>query len=98
MRFDLSTITSVAPFLMSGLLFTLQITIVGVAGGIVFGSLLAVARLSRNRLLSAFATAMATSSVNEARRASVSAGSGCSSTTLTEPASIAARATEWSCD
>ena len=57
MKLDLSAIASVAPFLLSGLLFTLQITCVGVAGGIVFGSLLAVARLSRNRLLSAFATA-----------------------------------------
>jgi glutamate/aspartate transport system permease protein len=57
MKLDLSAITSVAPFLLSGLLFTIQITVVGVAGGIVFGSLLAVARLSNNRLLSAFATA-----------------------------------------
>jgi glutamate/aspartate transport system permease protein len=57
MKVDLSAIASVAPFLLSGLLFTLQITVVGVAGGIVFGSLLAVARLSSNRLLSAFATA-----------------------------------------
>jgi len=57
MNVDLSAITSVVPFLLSGLLFTIQITLVGVAGGIVFGSLLAVARLSNNRLLSAFATA-----------------------------------------
>jgi glutamate/aspartate transport system permease protein len=57
MRVDLSAIASVAPFLLSGLLFTIQVTVVGVAGGIVFGSLLAVARLSHNRLLSAFATA-----------------------------------------
>ena len=57
MKLDLSAITSVVPFLLSGLLFTIQITVVGVAGGIVFGSLLAVARLSSNRLLSAFATA-----------------------------------------
>ena len=56
MRVDLSVLTSVAPFLLSGLLFTIQITVVGVAGGIVFGSLLAVARLSNNRLLSTFAT------------------------------------------
>lgn len=56
MRIDLSVLTSVAPFLLSGLLFTIQITVVGVAGGIVFGSLLAVARLSNNRLLSTFAT------------------------------------------
>jgi glutamate/aspartate transport system permease protein len=47
---------SAAPFLLTGLLFTLQITLVGVAGGIVFGSLLAVARLSQNRLLSTLAT------------------------------------------
>jgi glutamate/aspartate transport system permease protein len=57
MTFDLSAIASVVPFLLSGLLFTLQITLVGVAGGIVFGSGLAVARLSDNRLLSASATA-----------------------------------------
>ncbi len=56
MKLDLSAITSVAPFLLSGLLFTIQITVVGVAGGVVFGSLLAVARLSSNRLLSSFAT------------------------------------------
>jgi glutamate/aspartate transport system permease protein len=56
MKVDLSAITSVAPFLLSGLLFTIQITVVGVAGGIVFGSLLAVARLSSNLLLSSFAT------------------------------------------
>jgi glutamate/aspartate transport system permease protein len=56
MKLDISAITSVVPFLLSGLLFTIQITVVGVAGGIVFGSLLAVARLSSNRLLSAFAT------------------------------------------
>jgi glutamate/aspartate transport system permease protein len=57
MMVDLSSITSVAPFLLKGLLFTIQITLVGVTGGIVFGSLLAVARLSRNRPLSRLATA-----------------------------------------
>jgi len=56
MMVDLSAIASVTPFLLTGLLFTLQITLVGVAGGIVFGSLLAVARLSPNRLLSTLAT------------------------------------------
>jgi glutamate/aspartate transport system permease protein len=56
MMVDLSAIASAAPFLLTGLLFTLQITLVGVAGGIVFGSLLAVARLSPNRLLSTLAT------------------------------------------
>jgi glutamate/aspartate transport system permease protein len=52
---DLSAIASAMPFLLTGLLFTLQITLVGVTGGIVFGSLLAVARLSQNRLLSTLA-------------------------------------------
>ena len=56
MMVDLSAIVSAAPFLLTGLLFTLQITLVGVAGGIVFGSLLAVARLSSNPLLSTLAT------------------------------------------
>ncbi|MGC1559077.1 MAG: amino acid ABC transporter permease [Bradyrhizobium sp.] len=45
------------PFLMKGLLFTVQITLVGVTGGVVFGSLLAVARLSQNRILSALSGA-----------------------------------------
>ena len=57
MRVDFSAVVSAAPFLLTGLWFTIQITLVGVAGGIVFGSLLAVARLSHNRLISAFATA-----------------------------------------
>ena len=57
MTVDLSVIASAAPFLLTGLWFTIQITLVGVAGGIVFGSLLAVARLSQNRLLSTLATA-----------------------------------------
>lgn len=57
MMVDLSAIVSAAPFLLTGLIFTLQITLVGVAGGIAFGSLLAVARLSSNRLLSTLATA-----------------------------------------
>jgi glutamate/aspartate transport system permease protein len=57
MMVDLSAIVSAAPFLLTGLLFTLQITLVGVAGGILFGSLLAVARLSRSPLLSTLATA-----------------------------------------
>jgi glutamate/aspartate transport system permease protein len=56
MMVDFSAIASVMPFLLTGLLFTLQITLVGVAGGIVFGSLLAAARLSQNRLLSMLAT------------------------------------------
>ena len=57
MMVDLSAIASSWPYLMRGLWFTVQITVVGVTGGIVFGSLLAVARLSRNRLVATLATA-----------------------------------------
>ena len=57
MTVDLSALASAVPFLLKGLWFTLQITLVGVSGGIVFGSLLAIARLSQNRLLSTLATA-----------------------------------------
>jgi glutamate/aspartate transport system permease protein len=57
MMVDLSAIASAVPFLLTGLWFTVQITLVGVAGGILFGSLLAIARLSQNRLLSTLATA-----------------------------------------
>ena len=57
MSVDFSTIVSAAPFLLTGLWFTIQITLVGVGGGIVLGSLLAVARLSHNRCISGLATA-----------------------------------------
>jgi glutamate/aspartate transport system permease protein len=55
--FDVAAILSTWPYLLQGLWFTIQITLVGVAGGIFLGSLLAVARLSRNRLLSGSAIA-----------------------------------------
>ena len=57
MTVDLSALANAVPFLLKGLWFTLQITLVGVSGGIVFGSLLAIARLSQNGLLSTLATA-----------------------------------------
>jgi glutamate/aspartate transport system permease protein len=57
MMVDLTAIASAMPFLMKGLLFTVQITLVGVTGGIIFGGLLAVARLSQNRIASTLATA-----------------------------------------
>jgi glutamate/aspartate transport system permease protein len=56
MMVNLSAIASAWPYLMKGLWFTLQVTLVGVTGGIVFGSLLAVARLSQSRVVSALAT------------------------------------------
>jgi len=57
MMVDLSAIAAALPYLLQGLWFTVQITLVGVTGGIVFGSLIAVARLSPNRLISTAATA-----------------------------------------
>lgn len=54
--FDFSAVLSTWPFLLQGFWFTVQITLVGVTGGIVFGSLLAVARLSQNRIVSTLAT------------------------------------------
>ena len=57
MTVDLSALVGAIPFLLKGLWFTLQITVVGVSGGIVFGSLLAIARLSQHRMLSTLATA-----------------------------------------
>ena len=57
MMVDVSAIAGAVPYLLEGLWFTVQITVVGVTGGIVFGSLLAVARLSKNPVVSALATA-----------------------------------------
>jgi glutamate/aspartate transport system permease protein len=55
-RFDAAVILSTWPFLLEGLWFTFQITLIGVIGGIVFGSLLAVARLSQSRVVAGLAT------------------------------------------
>ena len=56
MTFDLATVVGAWPFLLRGLWFTFEITLIGLIGGIVFGSLLAVARLSRSKVLSGLAT------------------------------------------
>lgn len=58
--FDVTVVLTSWPFLLQGLWFTVQVTLVGVAGGIVFGSLLAVARASQNRVVSAVATGYVT--------------------------------------
>jgi glutamate/aspartate transport system permease protein len=55
-RFDVSVLLSAWPYLLQGLAFTLQITTVGFCGGVVLGSLLAIARLSPNRFISGAAT------------------------------------------
>ena len=57
MTFDFSAVLSNWPYLLEGLWFTAQVTVVGLTGGLVFGSLLAVARLSRNPIVSTLATA-----------------------------------------
>ena len=55
MKFDFTIVLSAWPFLLQGLWFTFEITLIGVIGGIFFGSLLAVARLSQSKILSALA-------------------------------------------
>lgn len=45
-QFDLSVIGPSLPFLWTGLLFTVKLTLVAMSGGIVLGTLLALARLS----------------------------------------------------
>lgn len=51
MNLDYSVLLRALPYLGEGLLFSLQITLVAMAGGIVFGTLLALARLSRYKKL-----------------------------------------------
>ena len=54
MSFDFSFFSSqmLQDYLLRGLLFSLQLTVIATIGGIVFGTLLALMRLSGNRLLS----------------------------------------------
>ena len=55
--FDFSVITDSLPFIKDGLLFSLKLTIVAMLGGILLGTLLALARLSSSRPLAMAATA-----------------------------------------
>jgi glutamate/aspartate transport system permease protein len=48
---DFSAIVPALPGLWNGMLMTLQLMVLGVLGGVVLGTLLAIARLSHNRLL-----------------------------------------------
>lgn len=50
--FDVNVVTQFAPQLIKGFWFTLQLTAMSAAGGLILGTLLALARLSSNRLLS----------------------------------------------
>jgi glutamate/aspartate transport system permease protein len=53
--FDWSSVVSGLPFLANGMLLSLRLLVTAVAGGVVFGTLLALMRLSRFRLLSTVA-------------------------------------------
>ncbi|MGO2288015.1 MAG: amino acid ABC transporter permease [Pseudomonas helleri] len=57
MNLDYSVVVSTLPYLGKGLLFSLQVTLVAMTGGIVFGTLLALARLSRFKTLALVASA-----------------------------------------
>ena len=48
---DFEVIGRVLPYLAAGLQYTIQLTLVAAAGGVVFGTLLAMARLSASRPL-----------------------------------------------
>lgn len=54
---DFSQIPSAAPLLAEGLWMTLKLTVLGVIGGVVLGTLLALMRLSKSRMLSGIASA-----------------------------------------
>jgi glutamate/aspartate transport system permease protein len=55
-QFDFSVVVSSLPFLWAGLLFTIKLTLVAMAGGIFLGTLLALARLSSITSLAMTAT------------------------------------------
>jgi glutamate/aspartate transport system permease protein len=52
MDLDFDVIARVWPYLLTGLTYTLQLTVVAAIGGILFGTVLAMARLSSNKILS----------------------------------------------
>lgn len=54
-EFDWSTIVPNLPYLINGMIITLKITAIAVVFGIIWGTLLAVMRLSRFKLVSWFA-------------------------------------------
>ena len=56
-QFDFTVLKPSLPFLWTGLKFSATLTLIAMSGGIVFGTLLAMARLEGNRPLSAAASA-----------------------------------------
>jgi len=57
MNFDFSIITNALPYLWKGFQYTVQLTVTAAAGGLVFGTLLALARLSSIKPLAMTAAA-----------------------------------------
>jgi len=55
-NFDFSVLAPSLPFIWTGLQFTVQLTLVAMTGGIIFGTLLALARLSSYKTLAMLAT------------------------------------------
>ena len=55
MEFDFSDITSSLPGLLNGMVMTLRLMAMGVVGGIILGTILALMRLSHSNVLSRFA-------------------------------------------
>src|ERR1700758_3647381 len=53
--FDWSSIPGALPYLWAGMVRTLQITLVAVIAGMILGTILAICRLSRSRVLSTLA-------------------------------------------
>lgn len=56
MNFDFSVIQNALPYLWKGMLYTIELTTIATAGGLFFGTLLALARLSSMKPLSLVAT------------------------------------------
>lgn len=54
--FDYSVIRASLPFIQEGLLFSLKLTLIAMTGGMIFGTILAMARLSGNKILAKVAT------------------------------------------
>jgi glutamate/aspartate transport system permease protein len=55
MDFDFDVISRSLPYLWKGFLYTVQLTVIAGLGGLAFGTLLALARLSSNKVLSSVA-------------------------------------------
>ena len=50
-RLDFSAVERALPYLWGGMQYTLQLTVVAAVGGVIWGTLLALARLSSNKPL-----------------------------------------------